>query len=385
MATEKKYLLIILAVLCVIFNAMAYFPPPPCDTPDTFSLISPNGGTPFSAPYNITLQWYPSTHADGYYIYLDTNDPPTTYQDAVVGSTSWLVPNEDLLPGTTYYWRITAKTFLGCEPQEYQDSEEIFSFTTASSSSQYDLTLNITGQPTIGFTEAGEYTFKVTATNDAGSVDDYVSITITNPQNPEIPSSLAKIYAAGSKIDEGDYNGAQVYERTFELTDNGPVAIEKQWQPISEPQDFDSADAVLSLCQYQKTLFAGTKGTSGKVYKYAGKTTTGDNVWIPESDWERVLIDDAGNTESYKDDVKCVYSLAVFSESLFAGTNVRNTLFKYVGGKKWRAITVTGQTSGIRCLYVWKDKNRLYLDANKTEDGRYLDENMIWHTPDTQN
>jgi parallel beta-helix repeat protein len=127
MANKITYITIITA-FCVGLTAFAC-PPPPCTTPEAFSLLSPANLSPipFSSKNNVTLSWASSSYADGYYIYLDSNSTPTTYRGST-SSTSWPVPSGLLQSDTTYYWRIRAYNSGGSCSTTYRYSSGIYSF-----------------------------------------------------------------------------------------------------------------------------------------------------------------------------------------------------------------------------------------------------------------
>ena len=128
-----------------------------------------------------------------------------------------------------------------------------------------------------------------------------------------------------------------------------------QWNIVSPTL----GNAVLSLCEYEGHLYAGTvSGEIGRVWRYDGGTTwtlVGDNM----DNW--------------------VCSLIVFRGNLYAGTAfVAGRLYRYDGGTMWTmVVNYTRQDgdppsswSGFWSLYVWNDI--LYIgDASMDLFGHY--------------
>ena len=132
--------------------------------------------------------------------------------------------------------------------------------------------------------------------------------------------------------------------------------ISNQWQPISPALGY----AVLSLCEYNGQLFAGTMSAStpyagaGRVYRYDG------------TQWTQV----GGDLDNQ---VAC---LVVFRGNLYAGTAWgRARLYRFEPAtNSWTMVIGQGQPpegwTGFRSAYVWNDY--LYLgDINHDIIGRY--------------
>jgi fibro-slime domain-containing protein len=199
----------------------------------------------------------------------------------------------------------------------------------------------------------GLYRLILTVTDNSSGLppvsDDVFVLVLSKPVPPD--PSTKKIFAGTSKSVAS--SGGQVFCRIF--------PNDTEWVAISEPGDLD--DAVLCLCEYNNDIYAGTRDSAeGNVYKYVG-----NKEWVKMSNWS-----DVGGA-SYE--VSSVYSMAVYDGKLFVGTDVPNKLFKYESNL-WTAIDITGYTSGVRSLYVWK--NKLFLDANHAGKVRFYDSALGW-------
>jgi hypothetical protein len=105
------------------------FQPLPPGIPTNFGPVNASSGHPSS----ITLSWDGGPWAHLYDIYFGTNpNPPLLSSNLELGSpvegrTEFFTVN-NLLPGTTYYWRVVGKTWA-----QLQQGGPIWSFTTAGS------------------------------------------------------------------------------------------------------------------------------------------------------------------------------------------------------------------------------------------------------------
>ncbi len=97
----------------------------PTAAPGCASLSAPANGATNLDFASLTLNWSASTTGgavEGYDLYLDTNPNPTTLKGTYVNPTA---PITNLLPSTTYYWKVVPKNAAG-----NADCSEIFSFKT---------------------------------------------------------------------------------------------------------------------------------------------------------------------------------------------------------------------------------------------------------------
>src|SRR3989339_590709 len=126
MNTKKLYSSALLIVLFVFSGVRAWEPPPggggggcggSCPAPGSFSLDSPDNDSTIPLPSeHLTLSWHESTGADLYYVYISTSE---TFNGPEGWTTnlSWNIDSENLQPGQTYYWHVTAvNDELNCCP-----------------------------------------------------------------------------------------------------------------------------------------------------------------------------------------------------------------------------------------------------------------------------
>ena len=77
--------------------------------------VAPGNGYPFAPVGEATLRWAPAEGATTYDVYFDAVDEPTTLVAADVTVTSVTVPTP--LPGTTYRWKVVAKSAVCPDPR----------------------------------------------------------------------------------------------------------------------------------------------------------------------------------------------------------------------------------------------------------------------------
>jgi M6 family metalloprotease-like protein len=80
----------------------------PCDTPGSFTLISPANGASVPADAPATLSWAASAGASSYDVYFGTDQNPPLLGNQVETSKSVTVTT-----GTSYFWRVVAKNACG--------------------------------------------------------------------------------------------------------------------------------------------------------------------------------------------------------------------------------------------------------------------------------
>ena len=93
---------------------------PTCYKPGTFNLLTPANGA-IDQDDEVTLTWSTSSRATSYDVYFGTTSSPAKI--TTVTTTSYEVTQ--LLPTTTYYWKIVAKNNCGTR------SSPIWNFSTA--------------------------------------------------------------------------------------------------------------------------------------------------------------------------------------------------------------------------------------------------------------
>ncbi len=106
--------------------------------PQAPPLIAPAYGA-VSVPTTIKLEWKRANWATSYDVYLGTssgNPPLVGHVDAVLTedppSTYSFTPSQPLLPNTSYYWKIIARTFASTDnPPARLATSEFWGFTTA--------------------------------------------------------------------------------------------------------------------------------------------------------------------------------------------------------------------------------------------------------------
>ena len=91
-------------------------------------LISPQSGST-GLPASPRVTWNPVPGAFRYDVFMDTGTPPGKVAAEDIGTTTFSPSN--LLPLTTYYWKVVAKGDPFCEPCRSATSE-VWSFTTTS-------------------------------------------------------------------------------------------------------------------------------------------------------------------------------------------------------------------------------------------------------------
>lgn len=165
----------------------------------------------------------------------------------------------------------------------------------------------------------------------------------------------------------------------YDTTSDGFVADQIEWTHETIhffPLDF----AILSLTVYDGHLYAGTMSKStiadsvGYVYRYDG-SDQGGAIWTPVG----------GGLD------KQVSCLVVYKNSLYAGTaGERGRLYRYIETSGWIMVVDYQGWKGIRSAYVWEKDNLLYLgDYEYDKIGRYdettfedlvdLDGSCIWN------
>lgn len=158
---------------------------PPSSPPNCPTLISPATGST-GTPYTVVdFSWdAPSSGetVDSYDVYLDTNADPTTL---VGNTTSTSFTIEDLLPTTTYYWKVVPKNLSGSAT-----GCSVFSFTTEES-------------PTSPYCGPLDFSFNVepiTLVNFAG-INNVTDATIDGSPSHEIFLDQTAQVDAGSNYD----------------------------------------------------------------------------------------------------------------------------------------------------------------------------------------
>lgn len=80
-----------------------------CPTPGTFAAVAPPSGAS-GIPTDTTLVWSPSANATSYDVSFGTSAEPPIF---LLGITSTRIRVTGLIPGTKYFWRVTARA--GCD------------------------------------------------------------------------------------------------------------------------------------------------------------------------------------------------------------------------------------------------------------------------------
>jgi hypothetical protein len=91
------------------------------DTPFDVTGKFPSDGTVMVCGASVALRWNPSTCADGFKVYMDTDADPTTLVSTQTGTT---FVESFLDPSTTYYWKIVPYNSNG------DGASSVWSFTT---------------------------------------------------------------------------------------------------------------------------------------------------------------------------------------------------------------------------------------------------------------
>lgn len=80
----------------------------PCTVPALFQLTSPEHGSTVASATSLTLSWAASTGATSYRVYFGTSALPDFLTETAATSTT-----VDVVPGTTYYWKVVAGNACG--------------------------------------------------------------------------------------------------------------------------------------------------------------------------------------------------------------------------------------------------------------------------------
>ncbi|HNQ44663.1 MAG TPA: choice-of-anchor J domain-containing protein, partial [Candidatus Cloacimonadota bacterium] len=160
--------------------------------PNPATLVSPIDGGTLISPFT-TLNWQPGTvWPTGYKLSLGTNNPPTNIVNNLdIGNVLSYDPNPDLLPSTTYYWKVVPFNTFG-------DAIDcpVWSFTTHG-----DATIS-----TLPYTQhwdsvtAPEMPFDWTAVVQSTATAAYVRTSTTTPYSPPNNIQMANSTDASAQL-----------------------------------------------------------------------------------------------------------------------------------------------------------------------------------------
>ena len=198
----------------------------PAAAPNCTTLNTPANATNNVSYFSVSLNWSaPTTGStpDSYDVYLDQNADPTTLLGNVSTGTTYTVSN--LLPSTTYYWKVIAKNSVGSAT-----GCTVYSFTTM--------------PPTYCLAGA-----------NSTSYEKISNVTVANINNN---STLTAGYEDFTSV-TGNVNKGQTY--TFTASFTGTSYSSDQvlvWVDLNQDKDFDDAGEQLLVTATGKSPWTGS-------------------------------------------------------------------------------------------------------------------------------
>lgn len=198
----------------------------PATAPNCATLNTPANSATNVSYFSVSLNWAaPSSGSapDSYDVYLDQNANPTTLLGNVSTGTTYTVSN--LLPSTTYYWKVIAKNSVGSAT-----GCTIYSFTTM--------------PPT--YCAAGA---------NSTSFEKISNVTVADINNSSTATAGYEDFTAVT----GNLNVGQAY--TFTATFTGTSYSSDQvlvWVDLNQDKDFDDAGELLLTTALGKSPWTGS-------------------------------------------------------------------------------------------------------------------------------